>query len=141
MTDGKPTYKITMPSLDANCLLRWLLGDIPEQTALITTLIDSGKSVAVSDAALIETVFVLEKLKKISRPTIEKAIMAVIEKSTIVCNHELFIEVLPIYIDHPKLSFVDCYLEVLAQKTGAFPLLTFDKKLANQLSGAQLLSS
>jgi len=129
-----------MPSLDTNCLLRWLLGDIPEQTALITTFINSGKNVAVADVALIETIFVLEKLKKISRETIEKAVMAVIGKDTILCNRELFMEVLPIYTGHPKLSFVDCYLEVLARKTGTAPLLTFDKKLAHQLSGVQLFS-
>ncbi|MDR0476036.1 MAG: PIN domain-containing protein [Treponema sp.] len=130
-----------MPSLDTNCLLRWLLGDIPEQTALVTALVDSGETLAVADVALIETVFVLEKLKKISRETIKKAVTAVIGTETILCNRELFIEILPIYTGHSRLSFVDCYLEVLARSTGAAPLLTFDKKLANQLSGAQLLSS
>ena len=94
-----------------------------------------------ADAALIKTVFVLEKLKKIRRETIEKALMAVIEKETIRCNREIFMEVLPVYTGHPKLSFVDCYLEALARKTGSAPLLTFDQKLAKQLSGAQLLSS
>jgi predicted nucleic-acid-binding protein len=129
-----------MPSLDTNCLLRWLLGDVPEQTALITALINSGEGIAVADAALIETVFVLEKLKKISRETIEKAVLAVVEKDTVLCNKEIFMEVLPIYTGHPKLSIVDCYLEVLARRTGAAPLLTFDRKLAAQLSGAQFLS-
>jgi uncharacterized protein len=129
-----------MPSLDTNCLLRWLLGDIPEQKEMVASLIDSRENFAVADAALIETVFVLEKLKKISRETIEKAIMAVIGNKAILCNRELFIEVLPIYTKHPKLSFVDCYLEVLARRTDTAPLLTFDKKLANQLSGAQLIS-
>jgi len=61
-----------MPSLDTNCLLRWLLGDIPEQTASVTAFINSGKSVVVADVALIETVFVLEKIKKISRETSKK---------------------------------------------------------------------
>jgi predicted nucleic-acid-binding protein len=130
-----------MPSLDTNCLLRWLLGDVPEQTELVTALLNSEESFAVADAALIETVFVLEKLKKISRETIEKAVTAVIGSDTILCNRELFIEILPIYTGHPKLSFVDCYLEVLARRTGFAPLLTFDEKLANQLSGAKLLSS
>jgi predicted nucleic-acid-binding protein len=129
-----------MPSLDANCLLRWLLGDIPDHTALITALVDSGESFTVADAALIETVYVLEKVKKISRETIVKAVMAIIGKNTILCNRELFFEVLPIYAGHPKLSFVDCYLEVLSRRTGTSPLLTFDRKLANQLSGAQLFS-
>jgi predicted nucleic-acid-binding protein len=130
-----------MPSLDTNCLLRWLLGDVPEQTDLVTALINTGGKFAVADAALIEIVFVLEKLKKINRETIEKAVMAVIENDAILCNRDLFIEILPIYAGHPKLSFVDCYLEAVARKTGHAPLLTFAKKLANQLSGAQLLSS
>jgi predicted nucleic-acid-binding protein len=81
-----------------------------------------------------------EKLKKISRDTIEKAVMAILGKDTILCNRELFIEVLPVYTSHPKLSFADCYLEVLARRTENAPLLTFDQKLASQLSGAKLLS-
>ena len=130
-----------MPSLDTNCLLRWLLGDVPEQTALVSALITSSESIAVADAALIETVFVLEKIKKISRETIAKAVAAVTGTDTIRCNRELFMEVLPIYTSHPKLSFVDCYLVVLSQKNGEAPLLTFDQKLAKQLPGAQLLTS
>ena len=130
-----------MPSLDTNCLLRWLLDDIPEQAALVSSLVNSGESFFVADVALIETVFVLEKLKKISRETIEKAIMAVIENVSISCNRELFVEILPVYTKYPKLSFVDCYLEALARKTGNSPLLTFDQKLAKQLFGAKLISS
>ena len=130
-----------MPSLDTNCLLRWLLDDIPEQAALVNTLIDSGECITVADAAIIETIFVLEKLKKISRNTIAKAVTVVICTKNIQCSRELFMEVLPAYTSHPKLSFVDCYLEVLARRNMTAPLLTFDQKLANQLSGVQLLSS
>jgi predicted nucleic-acid-binding protein len=129
-----------MPSLDTNCLLRWLLGDVPEQTALVTALVNAGEGVAVADAALIETVFVLEKLKKIRRETIAKTVMAVIGKHTIYCSRELFMEILPLYTAHPKLSFIDCYLAVSARRAGAAPLLTFDQKLANQLPEAQLLT-
>jgi len=129
-----------MPSIDTNCLLRWLLGDVPEQTALVTALVDSGENIVVADAALIETVFVLEKVKKIRRETISKAIMAVTRKKTIRCNRELFEEILPVYASCPKLSFVDCYLETLARRSAALPLLTFDKKVANQLPDARLLS-
>ena len=128
-----------MPSLDTNCLLRWVLGDVPEQTKLITDLISSTDNFAVADAALIETVYVLEKLKKISRELISKTMMVIIGKDNILSSKELFIEILPLYRDHPKLSIVDCYLEVLARNTGTTPLFTFDEKLANQLSGTQLL--
>ena len=129
-----------MPSLDTNCILRWLLGDVPEHTAIISERLNSDEIFAVADAVFIETVFVLEKIKKISRGSIEKAIMAVIGKSNISCNKELFIEILPIYTSHPKLSFVDCYLEAFARRTQNVPLLTFDQKFANQLPGTKLLS-
>jgi predicted nucleic-acid-binding protein len=141
-TDGKPMFGKDMPSsLDTHCLLRWLLDDVPEHTAIITDIINSEENLAIADAALIETVFVLEKVKKISRETIEKAVLAIFEKGNILCNRGLFIEVLSIYTSHPKLSFVDCYLEVFARNTGETPLLTFDKKMGNQLSGTRLLVS
>jgi len=128
-----------MPSLDTNCLLRWLLEDEPEHTAIINNIINSEESLVVADVALIETVFVLEKIKKISRKTIEKAVLAIFEKDNILCSRGLFIEILSIYTSHPKLSFVDCYLAVFAANTGVTPLLTFDKKIGNQLSGTKLL--
>jgi predicted nucleic-acid-binding protein len=129
-----------MPSIDTNCLLRWILNDIPEQTVLVAELFRSHKNIILADVAIIETVFVLEKVKKISRATIEKAVLAVIENDVISCNEKLFREILPVYTSHSKLSFVDCYLEVLARSTNTIPLFTFDKKLATQLAGAQLLT-
>ena len=41
-----------MPSLDTNCLLRWLLNDIPEQAALVTSLVNSEENFAVHSAPL-----------------------------------------------------------------------------------------
>ncbi|MFT4052343.1 MAG: hypothetical protein QM677_08855 [Microbacterium sp.] len=46
------------PSLDANCLLRWLLDDVPEQTARVDALRAADPRVTVPDVALIEVVFV-----------------------------------------------------------------------------------
>jgi predicted nucleic-acid-binding protein len=115
------------------------LGDAPGQTALMNDLIDSGKSLTASDAVLLEMVFVLEKVKKISRDAIEQALMVIIGQANIKCSRELFTEALPLYRDHSKLSFIDCYLSVLARQTGTGPLLTFDQKMANQLSGVSLL--
>jgi len=67
--------------------------------------------------------------------------LTIFEKDNILCNRGLFIEILSTYTSHSKLSFVDCYLEVFARNTGAAPLLTFDKKMGNQLSGTKLLIS
>jgi predicted nucleic-acid-binding protein len=132
-------WRTVLSSLDTNCLLRWILDDVPAQTAVIHELISSGKSFAAPDAVLIETVFVLEKVKKISRAAVEQALLVIIGQANIKCSRELFTEALPLYREHPKLSFIDCYLSVLVRRTGADPLFTFDQKLAHQLSGVRLL--
>jgi predicted nucleic-acid-binding protein len=90
-------WKNALASLDTNCLLRWILGDIPEQAALMNDLISSGKNFTVPDAVLIETVFVLEKVKKISRAVVEQALLVIIGQANIKCSRELFTEALPLY--------------------------------------------
>ena len=104
-------------------------------------LIGSGKSFVAADAVLIEAIFVLEKVKKISRAAVEQALMVIIGQANIKCSRELFTVALPHYRKHPKLSFIDCYLSVLARRTGADPLYTFDKKIAHQLPEVILLKS
>jgi predicted nucleic acid-binding protein len=126
-------------SLDTNCLLRWLLGDVPEQTEAVNRLLDSLETFVVLDAALIEVIFVLEKIKKIERSLIQKAVQVIMAQANIKCSQEVFEETMPLYVDHPKLSITDCYLSVLAKRDKALPLYTFDRKLSNQL-GAKLVS-
>jgi len=128
-----------MASLDTNCLLRYLLMDVPEHTLPIMRIIDSGESLYVSDVALIETIFVLEKLRKIDRALIQKALQALFTLGNLSCNRSLFEDVLAAYVAHPKLSAVDCYLACVAQSEGAAPLLTFDKTLARHMPSAQLI--
>jgi predicted nucleic acid-binding protein len=126
-------------SLDTNCILRWLLGDVPEQTEAVARLLNSSETFVVVDAAVIEVVFVLEKVKKIERKLIHRAVLAIMALANIKCNREVFEEIMPIYVSHPKLSFTDCYLSVLAKQNDALPLYTFDRKLSNQLQ-AKLVS-
>lgn len=42
-----------MPSLDTDCLLRWLLDDIPAQTARVDALLAVHPRLTVPDVALI----------------------------------------------------------------------------------------
>jgi predicted nucleic-acid-binding protein len=120
-------------SLDTNCLLRWLLGDVPAQTGAVTKLLASSETFLVADAAIIEVIFVLEKVKKIDRALIQKAVLAIMAQANIKCSREVFEETMPVYVSHPKLSVTDCYLSVLAKRDKALPLYTFDRKLSNQL--------
>ncbi|HWD61639.1 MAG TPA: PIN domain-containing protein [Humibacter sp.] len=129
-----------MPSLDTNILLRWLLDDVPPQSALAEGLIASGVRLRVEDAALIESVYVLESVMSASRETIRDAVRLIISTGSLDLDRSLWSELADVYVEHPKLSVADLYLALRARENGATPLLTFDRKLASQLDEAELLT-
>ncbi len=128
-----------MPSLDTNVLLRWLLDDAPTQSALADRLIDSPATFRIDDAVLIETVHVLQNVIHADREKVRNALRLVIAKKNFELDRGLWNDVASVYHSHPKLSVVDVYLTLRAQRAAAGPLLTFDRKLAAQLDGAELL--
>ncbi len=128
-------------SLDTSILVRLCINDIPEQVDAATALLVSGKTFHVADIAVCETVYVLESFYGLARPQVVKTVDMLLAQPNLIMNRQLFAEVLPHYIAHPKLSFIDCCLAVYAKLNEAAPLLTFDKKLANQLQHAELLQA
>ena len=129
-------------SLDANILLRFILGDVESQSkAAISLLESSSEQLAVADQAFVEVVFVLEKGYEMARSDIVEALEGIISLPVINCNRVLLSAVLPHYLRSPALSFVDCCLATHADLNDAAPLYTFDRKLANQLPSAKLLVS
>jgi predicted nucleic-acid-binding protein len=129
-------------SLDANVLLRFILGDVENQSkAAISLLESSSGQLAVADQAFVEVVFVLEKGYEMARADIVAALEGIISLPVINCNRVLLSTVLPHYLRSPALSFVDCCLATYADLNDATPLYTFDRKLANQLPSAKLLVS
>jgi predicted nucleic acid-binding protein len=119
-------------SLDANVILRLLLNDVPAQHAAALALLSTGDSFAVSDTAMIETIFVLGRAYELSRAQQREAVVGVLGQPNIAGGLELFETAFELYLAHPKLSFEDCYLVSVAEQTGRGPLWTFDKKLASQ---------
>lgn len=85
--------------------------------------------------AIIETVFVLEKLYKMERELIKENILAIIRNPQFITNRTLFENALTIYVNSPKLSITDCSLLVYAELNKATPLYTFDKDLIKSSSG------
>ena len=126
-------------SLDTNVLLRWLLGDIEEQAKIATRVIYSAKSFDISDMAINEVVFVLERVVKADRKVIADNIYRILAQENFNCNRLLLKPATELYIQHSNLSFVDCCLAVQAELNNTTPLYTFDKKLAAQLKSAKLL--
>jgi predicted nucleic acid-binding protein len=127
-------------SIDTNLLLRVIFDDVAGAKDKVKKLLsDSAKQFLVEDVAISETAYIIEKAKKLPRQTVAKAIFSVMRQPNIQCNRQLFNLVLPFYIEHPSLSFNDCYLAFAAQLKQAEPLWTFDHKLAVQSGTAKEL--
>ena len=129
-------------SLDANIVLRFLLGDVPHQYTAVAKLLKSvgSKQFSVADIAFIETAFVMERAYGMARSDIVRALDGFMALTQIQCNSVLFEKVLPEFAAHPALSMEDCCLAAYAELNNAQPLYTFDRKLANQANGAKFLA-
>jgi predicted nucleic-acid-binding protein len=127
-------------SLDANVILRLLLNDVAEQHAVALLLINSTKNqFAVTDTAIIEVVFVLERHYTFTRAQITEAINGLMSIPVINCNRSLFENALPLFTANTGLSFEDCCLATYATLNAAEPLWTFDQELARKAQSASLL--
>jgi predicted nucleic-acid-binding protein len=125
-----------MASLDANCLLRWILGDVPTQRDAVEALFQSERRLVVEDAVLIETVFVLERSLRLDRPLVCQAIEELMARSAVELDRAAWSWVLATYLGHPKLSVVDVYRARRAADRRSLPLYTFDSKMIAQLDAA-----
>ena len=128
-----------MPTLEANLILRWLLDDVPTQTEAVDLLFAQSTELVAPDVVLIEVVFVLERVMRISRPAISEGLHALMGRANIKMDRSLWTEVLNHYDQLPKLSIADIFLALQAEDRGEAPLLTFDKKLEGQMTSAELL--
>lgn len=127
-----------VPSLDTNCLLRWLLDDVPAETERISRRLTEHQRLTISDVALIEVAFVLERVMKLSRPSVAAALNALAAESSLAFDRSFWRSVADSYLVHPKLSIADVYLALDAGRRDASPLLTFDRRLARQMEGTEL---
>lgn len=117
-----------MNSLDTNILLRFLLDDVPEQTAKAKKVIVETKCY-VTDVVMTEVVFVLERVMGLSRQDIALLTQKFLDLPSIIYNDYFLDQVIDMYKSKPVLSFVDCYAAIEA-KAYTNTLLTFDQDLA-----------
>jgi len=124
--------KLTLKgSLDTNIILRWVLGDIPEQTAKTDLLINSGKPLRVSLLVIAEVVYILEATG-FSRLQIQATIERLAGQQNLYLNRYVVVPAVRLYAKNNSISFVDACLVYDSSESGAVPLYTFDKKLANK---------
>ncbi len=111
--------------LDTNCILRYLLADVPDQAEAVAKVIEQGACTA--PEFLSECVYVLSgSVYGFSRDEVAGALLAVLEE--IDCEHmPAMREALAIYRSS-SFDFADCIL-LARYQIERIPVLTFDKKI------------
>ena len=117
-------------SLDTNILLRLILGELPEQSLAIEKLLAAGGSFVVTDSAIFEMVYVLEKLYSLPRARVVENVQTIIRNEQFICSRILLEQIIDLYLLESKLSIIDCALTRYAESSNSLPLFTFDKALA-----------
>lgn len=118
--------------VDTNALLRFLLKDIPKQSAKVRKLFQQAKQnkvrVIIPQQVIFEVEYALSKFYEYERDFIAEAIETIIDSLYLtVEGKEIFQAALPLYKIH-KLSFVDCFLVSFAKSVDG-RVFTFDKAL------------
>ena len=127
-------------SIDTNVVLRALIKDLPEQSAKVDNLLKMHHvRYFISDIAVFESVYALEKYYHLQREHIVILLTSFLLQQNISCNHELINNALAHYRTHQSLSYADCYLAASATFMNATPLWTFDRDLVKKLPGAKLV--
>lgn len=121
-------------SLDTNGLLALVLPSREVVRQKLTNLLATHEF-NVNELAVNEAEYVLSKVYELPRNIVAANIYAICSTDNIRTNRTLWNKVLPVYVEHPALSFVDICLMFNAQIEQASPLYTSDKKLVNQSAG------
>lgn len=130
-------------AIDTNVVLRCILGDVPAQRKKAAELLGQpGTLHYLSSQAILECIYVMEIAMEIPRAEVVDLMNLFLTRysASLEYDREMTKLAFPVYLENPKLSWVDCALAAEAETKHREPLFTFDKKLASQLAQAKLLS-
>jgi predicted nucleic acid-binding protein len=117
--------------LDTNVLLRHLLGDIPEQSARATAMIERIERLELrarlADTVIFETVFTLSRTYRQPREKIREALVALLGlRGMVLPGKRIFRRAFDLYVDL-NLPFADAYHAALMERLEIRQVVSFDK--------------
>jgi len=132
-----------MAALDTNVLLRYLLQDDLEQTALARRLfrkcIGAGEALYVPVSVFLEIEWVLRANFGLSKADVMDTMKLLLDAQELTFELEGAVEVALLLYQENSVDFSDCLHVALAAQAGEQPLWSFDRKAA-KLVGAKLLA-
>ena len=130
-----------MIALDTNVLVRYLVRDDPEQAEAARLLLedlDSGRPGFICREVMMELVWVLERAYKFSRAQIADVLAELIATGGLVIETADEVGRAAISYRQPGVEFSDLMILAAAERTGARPFYTFDRKLARMQGTAMV---
>lgn len=118
--------------IDTNAILRYLLNDIPEQSALAKEVFDAlranERTALLLESVLAECVYILFHFYKVPKKELAEKLDSVLRYPGIVNQDKPGLrEALKLFAVH-NVDFVDCVL-IAKARIGELELITFDKSL------------
>ena len=132
-----------MTALDTNVIVRYLVGDDAEQAAAARALLDgltSGNPGFICREVVLEVAWVLERSYRFTRSRIAEALMNLTASDSLVVENSDDVAAAAYRYRQGGVGFSDLMILAAAERAGAMPLHTFDRRLA-QLQGAILVSN
>jgi predicted nucleic acid-binding protein len=131
-------YLATMAVLDTNVLIRYLTQDNPDHAqralALLQPLEDGSRTALLPEGVLVETVQVLSssRLYNISREEIRTRLGTIVRlRGLRMANKRTYLRAFDLYVDYPRLSYVDALCVAYARRTTDATVVSFDQDYRN----------
>ena len=132
-----------MIALDTNVLIRYLTRDNPEQAeaarALLQGLTTNGPGFICREV-VIEVVWVLERSYRFSRERIANIVVELVATDTLVIEDDNDVAQAAAAYREGSADFSDLMILAAANRVGAQPLYTFDRRFA-RLDGTELVKA
>ena len=132
-----------MTALDTNVIVRYLVGDHPEQAEAARVLLEGltpGNPGFICREVVMEVGWVLERAYRFTRAQIAEALMDLTASDSLVVEHSDDVAAAAYRYRQGGVGFSDLLVIAAAERAGAVPLYTFDRRLA-RMDGAFLVKS
>ena len=132
-----------MSTLDTNVLIRYLVGDVPEQTEAARELIERLTSDApgfICREVILEVAWVLERSYHFTRIHVAEVLLNLTASDSLVVENSDDVAAAAYRYRQGGVGFSDLMILKATERANAAPLHTFDRRLS-QMQGATLIGT
>ena len=129
-----------MTALDTNVLIRYLVGDVPEQAEAARSLIDElipDDPGFICREVVLEVAWVLERSYRLTRPQVADALIGLTASDTLVVEQSDDVPAAAYHYRQGGVGFSDLKILRAVERADSTPLQTFDRRLA-RMQGTEL---